>query len=178
MPRQMKKITELQLRLLIKDVLEESWDLEKIDQFEFKKINTFFFKFNIDKENIVKVKFSNFKFSEKEINAIKSLNSNGIWAELPWNEDNVFNIEFTVNDDSIKAFKTSVSIYYKIIKTVLIIVTQFITNESPELLFIGSIDDKKQHHFDAIIAGQINKIPGWIFSNSKMGTALFKTNNK
>ena len=174
----MQNLKELKLRILIKEILKneltESFDFDKIIPYEFKIISNEEYSFNLDPKNKITTLFENFQFEPDELEHIKSLNDNGIWAKLPWNESSAYNVEFNIGGETNKAFTTSITIYYRIIKTVFLIVKEFINKNNPEMLFIGSSNDKKQHQFNATIIAHITELPNWSFEQSKFGTALFK----
>jgi hypothetical protein len=93
---------------------------------------------------------------------------------------NGFEVEFTINNHSVEAFKTSVKHFFKIISTVIQIINEFIEKYQPTQLFIEALNKPgKEGQKDKIWLQYIKvnlKADGYIIGNQGNGFTIQKNN--
>ena len=94
---------------------------------------------------------------------------------------NGFEVEFTVNNRSVEAFKTDAKHFFKIISTVVQVINEFIEKYKPTQLFIeGEDKEDKQGQKNSIWLQYIKvnlKADGYVVGNHKNGF-MIQNNNK
>lgn len=121
--------------------------------------NTIKTEFKDDKNNLIKILFHRFKQG-----------SNG------------FEVEFTVNDSSVEAFKTNLKHFFKIISTIVQTINEFIKKYNPSQLFIEGEDKKDKIGQKNNIWLQYVKVnldaEGYVVGNYKNGFMIQNNNYK
>jgi len=163
------------LKRIIREIIKEVGDLKNTNSFQFNKENDYSYNFKLSETNVCNVLFEDFIYSEEDITFVKQLNDFGNWAKLAWEDKEVFNVEYNIDEKTISAIQLNLKEYNQILITVLSIIEDFIKNKNPDLLFIGSLNYKKQKHFNAIIAHNIEQLENWDYSISVNGIALFNS---
>ena len=127
----------IKLTELYKQIINEYGDLQNIEPYKFiKNINTYTFSSDEIEVN-VSVEFQNIKSLEIKLNTVSK-----IYYDNMKKEDVSYNVLFEIEGIQSQFTKTNLSIYNRIMKTIVIIIQDFINTKKPYGLWIFGTNKK------------------------------------
>lgn len=156
---------------LINKILKEVGDLKSINPFIFKKVNSLEYIGGEDSANI----FIKLVFVDKGYEA----DFRGIFPGLIEKLSTIYEVEFSVNDKASQAFKSDMKTYFRVLKTVSLMVGKFIEANKPDVLIFtgsekgsddgsGNNDNIKSKMYKNIVINHLTQYPKYKFCEKEM----------
>ena len=135
-------MANIKLMNLLYEALNEIGDLQNITPYEYKKINSlnYIFYANINGEKVnVKVWFENIEYAIPYLKVNSQIYNNNL---KKYSQDGIYNMGFSVNQETSQYGKTSLREYFPILKTISNIAFEFIDNRDPFAITVFGEDKK------------------------------------
>lgn len=150
----------LNLRALLREVLNEVGELEGIESYSFSKTSNDMYKFKTEQGDKVIVKFALYPLTYIENSLPKDIDPNGTFI----------NIEFEVEGEDTQFRKSTYNYLIKILKTIFNITLDYLKINHPKYILIVAtnkskqksseeLDQQKGKLYQAIMLKNINKLP-------------------
>lgn len=166
------------LKVLLEQVIKEVGDLDNIKSFPYKKISVTEYQFFDEHENPVDVDFQ--KYDNWTIDHVNKVDfkSNILKHNV------TYNVLYTLKGSQSQLYKSDYKTLVRILKTVLEIIKDFISqnNEVEMLTFyagnkdqnklLSVTDPQKTNLYKAILLKNISQYPGWTFADTKNDTSF------
>jgi hypothetical protein len=129
----MTKSSIIKLAEIYKQIVNESGDLQNIKSYPYNKFGNKNYSFDVNEINTyVEVEFSNLK----SLDDTEFKTTTQIYNDYMKPDDKSYNIGYDVGGDQYQFTKTNIGVYNRIMKTIVDIIQDFISNVKPYSLWI------------------------------------------